>query len=256
MNNIQETLIRSGLSHNEAKVYLAALELGETTISRIAKKSKVKRATTYLAVDTLKARGLIGASKKGRRTVYSAQNPKKLIEFFDEQRESVMQALPELLAISNAIDIKPKIQYFEGKTGVEEVFKDILRSPGKKVLEWYSESYATDFDEKFFSTYFTPERIKKGIHARAILPNRPELQRLSERNLQELRQTKLLNPGKYHIKMELNIYDKRKVSIVSFKEEFGIIIESEIIHDSLKNFFELMWEYLPGEAFTSPKIPI
>jgi hypothetical protein len=211
----------------------------------MAGKSKVKRATTYLAVGALQARGLLGASKKGKRSVYFAQNPKKLIESFDERRESIMRVIPELLAIANAIDMKPKIQYFEGRAGVEEVFKDILRSPGGEVLEWYSESYVTDFDEKFFSTYFTPERIKKGIHVRAILPDVLAMRTLEEKSIAEMRQTKLLDPAKYHIRMELNVYDKRKVSIVSFKEEFGVIIESEIIHDSLKNLFELMWEYMP-----------
>ena len=258
MTNLEQTLIEVGLSHNETRVYLAALELGGTTISRIAKKSKVKRATTYLAVDALKTRALLGVSKKGRRTFYFAQNPKKLVDSFDERRELLLRAMPELLAISNAIDVKPKIQYFEGKAGIEEVFKDILRSSGKEVLEWYSESYVTDFDEKFFSAYFTPERIKKGIHVRAILPDRPDLQKLAESNLQELRQTKLLDSAKYHIRMELNVYDKRKVSVISFKEEFGIVIESEIIHDSLKNFFELMWEYLPSQSktFTRTEIPL
>lgn len=246
MTNLEQPLIEFGLTPNETKVYLAALELGETTISRIAKKSKVKRATTYLAVGALQARGLLSASKKGKRSVYFAQNPKKLIESFDKKRESIVRVIPELLAIANAIDVKPKIQYFEGKAGVEEVFKDILRSPGTEVLEWYSESYITDFDEKFFSTYFTPERIKKGIHVRAILPDVPTMRTLEGKNVPEMRQTKLLDPAKYHIKMELNVYDKRKVSIISFKEEFGIIIESEIIHDSLKNLFELMWEYIPS----------
>lgn len=245
MNSLEKPLIEFGLSTNETRVYLAALELGETTISRIAKKSKVKRATTYLAVGALQARGLLSASKKGKRSVYFAQNPKRLIESFDEKRESIARAIPELLAIANAIDVKPKIQYFDGKTGVEEVFKDILHSPDSEVLEWYSESYITDFDEKFFSTYFTPERVRKGIHVRAILPDVPAMRELEERNVEAARRTKLLDPAKYHIKMELNVYDKRKVSIVSFKEEFGIIIESEIIHDSLKNLFELMWEYVP-----------
>ncbi|MDO8566676.1 MAG: helix-turn-helix domain-containing protein [bacterium] len=245
MNNLEQPLIEFGLSPNETKVYLAALELGETTISRIAKKSQVKRATTYLAVSALQARGFLSASKKGKRSVYFAQNPKKLIESFDEKRESIMRVIPELLAIANAIDVKPRIQYFEGKAGVEEVFKDILRSPSKEVLEWYSESYITDFDENFFSSYFTPERIKRNIHVRAILPDVPAMCALEGRNTQEMRQTKLIDPAKYHIRMELNVYDKRKVSLISFKEEFGIIIESEIIHDSLKNLFELMWEYIP-----------
>lgn len=245
MSHLEKPLIEYGLSQNETRVYLAALELGETTISRMAKKSKVKRATTYLAVGALQARGLLTASKKGKRSVYFAENPKKLLESFDERRASITRVIPELLAIANAIDVKPKIQYFEGKAGVEETFKDILRSSGDEVLEWYSESYATDFDEKFFSSNYTPERIKKGIHVRALVPDIPLMRENAERNVEELRQTKLLDPAKYHIKMELNVYDKRKVSIISFKEEFGIIIESEIIHDSLKNLFELMWEYTP-----------
>lgn len=248
MNDLEQPLIEFGLTPNETKVYLAALELGETTISRIAKKSRVKRATTYLAVHALQAHGFLTASKKGKRTVYFAQNPKKLIESFDERRDSIMRVIPELLAISNAIDVKPKIQYFEGKAGIEEVFKDILHSPGNEVLEWYSESYVTDFDEKFFSTYFTPERIKKCIHVRAILPDVPLMREREARNVEEMRQTKLIDPAKYHIRMELNVYDKRKVSIVSFKEEFGIIIESEIIHDSLKNLFDLMWEFIPEQS--------
>ena len=247
MNDLEQPLIEFGLSPNETKVYLAALELGETTISRIARKSKVKRATTYLAVNALQARGFLSASKKGKHTVYFAQSPKKLLESFDEKRESIMKVIPELLAIANAIDVKPKIQYFEGRAGIEETFKDILRSPGNEVLEWYSESYVTDFNEKFFSTYFTPERIKRNIHVRAILPDNELIRELEARNVQEMRQTKLLNPAKYHIRMELNVYNKRKVSIISFKEEFGIIIESEIIHDSLKNLFELMWEYIPAQ---------
>lgn len=248
MHNIIKSLQEFGLSSNETQVYIATLELGETTVARISKKSKVKRATTYLAIDSLKARGLVSTSKKGRRTVYQAQNPKRILENFDERRESIMRAIPELMALSNALDVKPKIQYFEGKSGVEEVFKDMLSSPGKEILEWYSESYATEFDETFFTEYFSPERIKRGIHVRAIVPDHPITRNLMAKNLESLRQVKLLDPSKYHIRMELNIYDKRKVSIASFKEEFGIIIESEIIHDSLKNFFELMWEYIPAKV--------
>lgn len=246
MHNIIKSLQEFGLSPNETQVYIATLELGETTVARISKKSKVKRATTYLAIDSLKARGLVSTSKKGRRTVYQAQNPKRILENFDERRESIMRAIPELMALSNALDVKPKIQYFEGKAGVEEVFRDMLSSPGKEILEWYSESFATEFDETFFTEYFSPERVRRGIHVRAIVPDHPVIRKFTGKNVEELRQIRLIDPAKYHIRMELNIYDKRKVSIASFKEEFGIIIESEIIHDSLKNFFELIWEYIPS----------
>ena len=51
---MEEKLEQIGLDPKEAKVYLAMLELGETTVARIAQKSKIKRTTAYDLVDSLK----------------------------------------------------------------------------------------------------------------------------------------------------------------------------------------------------------
>ena len=56
MNYIQ--LQDAGLSETEAKIYLAALELGQTSVSRIARKSGIKRTTIYLSLENLMEKGL------------------------------------------------------------------------------------------------------------------------------------------------------------------------------------------------------
>lgn len=236
-----DKLKKAGLDEPEIKVYLACLELGETSISRIAQKSGIKRTTTYLVVESLRQKGLISAIKKKNKTRFYAEDPRKIKEQMEENIKEVELAIPELLAMANFIDKKPNIRYFEGKNGIKDLFKDILKYPNSEVLEWYSEAYVTDFEEEFFTDYFTPKRIAKKIWVRAILPDNEIIRKLIINNEKQLRRTKLLNPEKYHIKIEINLYGPNKVSIISFKEEMGLLIESQKIHESLKNIFELMW---------------
>lgn len=241
---LQKELKNAGLNDSEAKVYLAALELGETNISRIAKKSGIKRTTTYLVIDSLKEKGLINSYKKRNKTVFIAEDPRKIEEKLAERKQAIAKIMPELLSFANFLDRKPTIRFYEGQNGIKDLFKDILKYPDSEILEMYSESYVHDFSEEYFSKYFTPRRIENKIWVRAILPNNEVIKNLISRNEKELRQTKLLDPEKYKIKIEINIYGKNKVSVIAFKEEIGLIIESRLIHDSLKNIFEMMWEGL------------
>ena len=48
-NTLQKDLLEAGLSENEAGIYLAALELGETTVSRLSKKAGIKRLSAEYA---------------------------------------------------------------------------------------------------------------------------------------------------------------------------------------------------------------
>lgn len=242
---LHKELTTLGLKENEARVYLAVLELGQTSISRIAKKAGVKRTTTYLAIESLKIQGLVHTLKKKHKTVFYAEDPRLLQEKIGERKKALDRVMPELLSLANAIDKKPSIQFFEGKEGIKELFKDILKYPHQEVLEWYSEAYVYDFEEEFFSRYFTPKRVANKIWVRAILPDNEVIQKLATQNKMQLRRTKLLDPKKYNIKIEINIYGGNKISIISFREEIGLIIESQKIHDSMKNIFELMWEFIP-----------
>lgn len=69
-----------GLDKKEAAIYLAGLELGETTVQRIAQKARVNRTTAYRILEILREKGLISSYKKKGGTVIYAENPKKLYE--------------------------------------------------------------------------------------------------------------------------------------------------------------------------------
>jgi sugar-specific transcriptional regulator TrmB len=237
----------AGLSSNEARTYLASLELGETTVSRIAKKSGVKRTTSYLIIEALKEKGLISSIKKGAQTHFFAENPKKIKNMLKEREEKIDKIMPELLSFANLIDKKPKIRYFEGVDGVIEVYKDTLNYPSQEILVWAPGNYIGSAYYDYFDGYIE-KRIENKIWMRAITPNSKSLQKYVEKDKEQLRKTKLIEAERFKTKIEIDLYGKNKIGLMSHKEEIGVIIESQDIHDTLKEIFEVMWGFLPEQS--------
>lgn len=242
-NELQKELLAAGLSENEAAIYLAALELGETTVSRLAKKAAIKRTTAYLVIESLKEKGLISSLKKESASVFFAEDPRKLHEVLEERRQKIDKIMPELLAFTNLIDRKPEIKFYEGDEGVKEILKDILRYPNSEVLGWISEDYVKYFKEDFFINYFIPKRVEKKISARTIAPENQIIREIvGKTEATSIRRTKFIASNKFNLSIEMHIYGKNKVGLLSCGEEIGLIIRSQKIHDSLKSIFEIMWD--------------
>jgi HTH-type transcriptional regulator, sugar sensing transcriptional regulator len=238
-------LQNAGLSENEAKVYLAALELGETSVYRLAKKSGVKRTTTYLAVESLKEKGLMSGYNRDNVAICFAENPKKLTERLEEKKNAIEKIMPELLAFTNLIDKKPKIRYFEGKESYKEVFSDVLKYPDSEMLGTFNEKFWNW--ENYFTEYFMPKRKEKKIWARILFRDNPELNTIAQEIQEYFSQTKRVPSEKFKVEIEMVVYGHNKVGMVSYDEEMAIIIESQKIHDTQKSFFEVIWEILPNK---------
>ena len=238
-----DNLKDAGLNDNEASLYLAALELGEANISRLAKKANIKRTTAYWVVDSLKEKGLISSIKKGAQTKYHAEDPHKIEELLEDKKLSIRKIMPELMSFANLIDKKPKIRYFEGKEAYKEVFKDILRYPNSEVLAWFDENFIS-VDQKFFFEYFVPKGKERKIWARVIYPDNTQTRELVASNQEHLIQGKIANSKKFKMDIEINLYGKNKMGIISYPEQIAIIIESQKIFEAQKNIFELLWDNL------------
>lgn len=238
-------LQKLGLTEKEARVYLAALELGETNIQRISKKSGIKRTTSYDIIESLKEKGLISYIKKQNRTLYYAQDPREIENMLEEKKNILKKIMPELLSITNLWDRKPKINFFEGVEGIKEIYKDMLRYPGKEVRAWIAETAFSDNFKNFFYDYFTPQRKVKKIWVRAFIQNSNDMREYKKREAEELRKSKII-PENFQIKASINLYGTNKISIIAFEEKIGLIIESEKIFLTLENIFEMLWEVLPN----------
>src|ERR1035437_5800588 len=78
-SNLEEILVKSGLSPNEVKVFLALLSLGRGTVSKITRKAGLNRTTGYDVLDSLTAKGLISISGKEPKQEFVAESPDKIV---------------------------------------------------------------------------------------------------------------------------------------------------------------------------------
>lgn len=238
---LEKDLEKLGLEEKESKIYLALLELGEGNIQQIAKKSGVKRTTVYDIIESLKYKGLVSSATRHKKIFYSAEDPRTLEEKLDEKKHTLRRILPELLSIANALDKKPRIRFFEGVEGIKEVYKDALNYSDQEMLAWVSPTVAGNFDMQFLDEYYLPKRIAKKIWVRAIAPNEPFMQKYKGLDEKSLRKTKLVSASLFPIEVEINLYSKNKIAIMSFSEKIGLIIESQKIFTTLKSIFEMNW---------------
>jgi HTH-type transcriptional regulator, sugar sensing transcriptional regulator len=230
-----------GLNEKEAMVYLALLELGQSQIFEISRKSAIKRTTVYTILEKLKEKGLISSVMKGKRILYSAADPRKLQQEARDRVETIERLMPELLSITNLIEKKPKVRFYEGIEGIEEVYKDALNYTNQEMVAWVSQ-YAWHALTKEFEDYYIPRRVKNKVWVRAIAPDTPETRLYKERDQVQLRKTKLVDNHLFPIDVEIDLYGKDKISIMAFEEKIGLIIESRKIYNTLKSIFEMNWK--------------
>ena len=241
---LERQLERLGFSMGEAKVYLAALELGETSVARIAKKAKVERTTTYLFLESLKKRGLVVLSKQGKKTIYSAESPKKLKTETEERGAFIDALLPELLSITNVIDHKPKVRFFESREGIYDIYRETLVFPDRPVKMWMSDPWFDD--ASFWTDFYLPKRFEKKILLQAIIPNNEHTTEFAKQDNKQLRQTRMTEGDDFTA--DIMLYGDRYIATISFKEMSALVLESKQMHDTLLFIFTSHWKSLENNS--------
>lgn len=242
MPNLQlkNLLEDSGLNEKEALVYLSSLELGEASILKIAQHSKIKRSTVYEIIPLLEQKGLIKTTKRGRKNYFVAENPKTVSKIIEEKEKRFKESLPELLALFNAQENKPKVFFYSGKEEVQHMYGDTLRE-GKNIQNFTSIINLYQYlDRKWVEDYIA-ERVKQNIKTNIIAVDSPEAREWRDHSKEELRDIKLIQKDNFHYSGDIQIYGN-KVIITTYKNNiFGLLIEDENIAALLRLSFKIMW---------------
>ena len=241
--NMLETLKKIGLEDKKAKIYLACLELGETTIINIARKTGIKRTTVYENIDEMVSMGFIRISNKGKRKYYIAINPHDLKELIRKKELLIDQILPDLLSINNVSEIKPKVWFYQGKERILEAYEDILNYSNIEVVGWASGEVLKMFNWKDVEKYVA-KRQRKKILETLIMTGDKEAQAFIESAGDQLRKLKVIDAEEYPLKIEINVYANR-VALFSVKDKMAIIIESEPIATAIRIIFQMCWKAIP-----------
>ncbi len=242
---LRQALISLGLSPKEASIYLSLLSLGRSTVSQIARKAAVNRATAYVILDALIIKKLVTISGKEPKQEYVAESPDALVQLFKEEERAAeergrraQELALELKSIQKVGD-RPQVRFYEGMGGIRAVFEDSLTATSGKIVAYTSIEDQHVSIPNYFPEYYQ-RRKRKGIFMRAIFPDTNMGIERQNANKEEYRDSVLVPAQTYGIHPAINVYDN-KLMIASFREKLGIIIESEEIADAMKKIFELAW---------------
>ncbi len=230
-----EELQKVGLSPNEAKCYMALLNMGSASANEISRKSGIHRVAVYDAIRGLREKGLVSQVMKVNKMLFEAANPEKIEEIIkekEEQLENVRRQIPLLEKCFLSVKEKQEVHSFKGLAGIKTILQDMLKSK-TEILDFGAEYMVKDLLKNYYSTW-ERERLKNKITMRIIanLRIKPVKMRLAE-----IRYV----PEKFTSSVSTYVYGNKIAMIMWVEFPIGIIIEHSTVAESYRNYFEYVW---------------
>ncbi|MEX0594674.1 MAG: helix-turn-helix domain-containing protein [Patescibacteria group bacterium] len=241
MNKTHLTLVTElGLSEKEGRVYLAALELGTGSVADIANRAGIKRTSVYNFIDRLIGLGVIIQNTNEPKT-YQAVEPKHLARIQQERLDTIKARLPELNALTNLSSTKPRIQYFEGTTQMQQIEREVLNCKKELLVIWNRQRVVEQLGGREYMEELDKLRREKKIHIRLIAVQGEDI-KFEGGGGDDTREIRWAPTG-MDFPMGISIYDTGKVGLItSQKEKFGILIDSQELEQTLRQMFEAFWQ--------------
>jgi sugar-specific transcriptional regulator TrmB len=241
-DNLIGLLTEIGFSGNESKVYLAALELGPSSIWEIAKHSTVKRPTCYVILEDLAYKGLASSSNDGKRVVYAVVSPKQLAQYQQRKFEKFNASIGQLLAIADQYKEKPKITTYEGFEGIRQVFLNSASAMDKDdTIFVHGANLLTGEYQSIIQELFLI-RKKRHILTKGIYQDNSENRTVFVENAHQNRQVRFLPKEKFNPSTQVNVFgDTVAYIVLSENEPFATVIESKALAHDEREKFDFLW---------------
>jgi len=248
--NVEKILRESGLAGNEAKIYLALLDLGSVTAGEIAKASGVNRTNVYDALRSLAEKGLVGYIKKAERRYFEAASPSKFLHYLEEREEELRERRQKLEEIVPELEMKRTLSkekqeatVYTGRKGLKTVAEDVLRS-GTELLVFGAEGRFMDMF-RVYSRNWHRRRAQARIHMKIIYSDKIRAPKSREPVYNaEMRFSKAL----YDTPSTTWVYGGKVAVIVWSEHPVITLIRSEKVALSYRQFFRELWRSSRGPA--------
>jgi len=235
------TLEQSGFTEKEARVYLALLELGRGTVTKISRLTDLKRSIIYVILEGLIKRGYASELPDEKINSYQAIDPSAILNQLKITAKNFSEMLPIFRSLHNKGRKRPKIIYGETKKGIWNIYEEMNRSEKPFFISNYvrMEKYFPGSVEKWIGN------VQKGIYrpiARHLIPSDQKNREIAKKFLrlpvkQEIRTLEKLNNSR----MDFTLYEN-KLAITSLEDNlFIVVIKSEELVKSMRPIFKLAW---------------
>ncbi len=240
------------LNDTEARVYFHLLRHGGCTAGILAKKMGLVRPTLYNLLQAMSDKGvLVRTLKKGVR-MFHAETPDNLEILFEKKicqlqknKERFHAVLPQLKKMQGSSLLKPHMQLFEGKEGLQHIYNDVLLYHDIDTCTFWPAKSMIQVLPKDFLAYHTEQRLLRNIRIRGIWPPSEAVDvrkyvymSSGDAWLRYVRSA----PEDVRFTMGIWIYADKVAFLSSIKESFGMLIESAELARVQQAQWNLLWK--------------
>ncbi|WP_269495946.1 TrmB family transcriptional regulator [Castellaniella sp. S9] len=238
---ISHLLDRLGISGKRGDFYLAALALGEASVTDVAKHAGIGRTTAYDIFSSLIREGLLNQIEKSNKTYVVAEDPVVLLRNAEQRRRQVEEALPEIQAIYSHSLLKPRVRYYSGIDGITTVLNESLSCHSGELCGILSMVELLNVPGRQFMQEHIQRRIGAGIRLRVVRSASEEIEEgIWPSSVEELREVRF-SPVATSFTMTSYVYDDKVAYISSKRENFAMLIQSKEFAGLQKTLFDSLW---------------
>lgn len=249
---LEKYLQEIGLNEKESAIYLALLQVDSASVVALADKTKIKRPTVYVVLETLAKKGLVSEVEIGNKTHYAAEPPERLETYverqkivLEEQARRLKDVIPQLKSVQREGGERPIVKYFEGKEGIISSMEELYTSEDKSDTAYLV--YSKDLLNNLFTSEevsrYKKTRLTKKIKTK-VLYTYTQGEILSDATGERLK----VDEQKYPITCDITIYEDRVRINTLGKSLSSVFIKSKDVADTLKSIFSLAFDELKNKT--------
>lgn len=163
-----ELLHNIGLTHAQAVIYLTLLELGESKVGAVIRKTSLQSSVVHNNLNKLIENGLVSFVLIGKVKHYNAAEPAVFTGLIDEQKKelddklnSIKTNLPKLKSIKSQAK-KSSAEIYEGRKGFKTAFMEsYLNEKNKNEAPFISQPKEFQKDEKLHNIFLKLDTIAR-----------------------------------------------------------------------------------------------
>jgi len=235
---IAEVLTGLGLNEKDQRVYLALLQIGQTTVTPLARAERLPATTVQSVLERLVDRGMVRVAKRKSRSVFEAEDPIVFRRLIERQVNEVTAVIPFLEKMKAEPSVSPKIRVYYRERATD-IFREALKSKNKTVHEIVSAGPLQHvLGEKF---HFTRRRVKLSVRLKSLRVEAHEIKKYNKTiDQKELRESKFL-PRELTFKGNILFWDNTVAFFTTKDEGLSWTVESKTLRETFEQLFDLLW---------------
>ena len=234
-----DALEQAGLSSREARLYLALLDLGSTTVGPLVERTEIPSSKIYEVLDRLEEKGLANHIVKGKRKHFQASSPDVILHALEKQKDDFEKHLSNLKERQRLARQQQFAEYHEGKEAVFSLIRHLTKQAGKK-SEYRSFAFDDELEQQDIAAFVSSTallRHERGVTSRVLV--RTDGKKQFRDNLPAAsRKTMNARYTERHFPEGIIILDDDLILIEWEGEPSAVRIRNEAFVNNYKEFFD------------------